>query len=110
MKTSEAYKNADWDLVDASKEEEFDISKVDDSQLPAELKGKTTEEKKRYIQKKKEEREEVVKQINDLNSKRTAYIAEKTKNASPDETSLDAVIIKWVRKQAAMKNFVFDNN
>lgn len=108
MKTTSVYNNATWDLVDASKQKGFDLEKLDDTQLPKELKGKTSEEKKQYIAKKQAEREAVIKEISVLNSKRSTYISEKTKSMSPDEKSLDAVMIKAIRKQAAEKNFVFE--
>lgn len=107
-KSSSLYSNSNWDLVDASKDEKFDIVKLDESELPAELKNKSAEEKKQYINEKAKEREVIVKQINDLNVKRSAFIAEKSKTSGSDEQSLDAVMIKAIREQAAQKNFVFE--
>lgn len=108
MKTTRVYSNSSWDLVDASKETSFSIEKLDDAELPAELKGKTLEQKKQYIKEKQQQREAVIKEINSLNVKRTTYIAEKTKTMNKDEKSLDAVMIKAIREQASQKNFVFE--
>ena len=65
------------------------------------------EERKKYIEDKRKEREELQKKINDLNTKRNDYVALKLKESS-EENTLDAVLIKTIRKQAVDKNFVFD--
>lgn len=106
-KASKFYSNSSWDLVDASKKKEFDVSKVKETELPTELKGKTKEEKQQFIAKKSKEREDVIKQIETLNVQRNAFIAEKSKTMQADQ-SLDAAMIKAVREQAIKKNFVFE--
>jgi hypothetical protein len=107
-KSSQFYTATSWDLVDASKQKEFEISKLEDSELPAELKGKTVEQKKEYIKIKTKEREAVVGQIGALNVKRNAYIAAKTKEMGTTDQSLDAAMIKAIRTTAAEKNFAFE--
>jgi hypothetical protein len=107
-KSSKFYDATSWDLVDASKQKEFEVSKLEDSELPAELKGKTTEEKKEYIKAKTEERDAVTKEIGALNAKRRTYMAEKLKEMGTADQSLDAVMIKAIRAIAAEKNFVFE--
>jgi hypothetical protein len=94
--------------VDASKQKEFEISKLDDSELPPELQGKTTEQKQEYVRMKMEERDGVVKEITALTVKRSAYIVEKSKTMGTADQSLDAVMIKAIRTAAAEKNFVFE--
>jgi hypothetical protein len=106
-KSSALYTNADWDLVDRSKEKNFDVSKLSEQELPKELKGKTKEEKQQYIDQKNKEREEIKKQIAELNKKRVEYIAEKEKQLKPDQKSLDAAMLKAIRTQAGQKGFVF---
>jgi hypothetical protein len=107
-KTSGVYITESWDLVDASKQKKFEISKLEDSELPAELRGKTVEQKKEYVKLKTQEREAVISQIGALNVKRSAYIAEKTKEMGTADQSLDAAMIKAIRTTAAEKNFVFE--
>jgi hypothetical protein len=107
-KTTSFYDNSSWDLVDRSKEKDFDVSKLSDQELPKELKGKSKAEKQQYIDQKSKEREEIKKQIGELNKKRIEYIAEKEKQLKPDQTSLDAAMLKAIRAQATQKGFAFE--
>lgn len=107
-KTSSFYSNADWDMVDASKSKSFDITKIKEADLPAELKGKTNEEKEQYLAKKKAERESITAKIVELNKQRIKYVAEKEK-ASGETKSLDGAMIKAIREQASKKRFLFDS-
>lgn len=107
-KASKFYSNSSWDLVDASKRKEFDVTKVKESELPKELVGKTKQQKQDFIALKSKERETVIMQIGLLNVKRNTYIAEKSKTLSGDDLSLDAAMIKAIREQATKKNFVFE--
>ncbi|MCE3227733.1 MAG: hypothetical protein K0S32_2284 [Bacteroidetes bacterium] len=109
-KTSAVYTNVTWDAVDAtSKTKDFKITKVKEQDLPKELKGKTDKEKEEYIAKKTKEREEVSKQITDLNKKRIEYIAEKKKELAKTNATnmLDDAMMKAIREQAKKKNFTF---
>lgn len=107
-KTSSFYSNAEWDIVDASKEKTFDVTKIKEEDLPAELKGKTREEKEKYITVKKEEREQIKKKIADLNRQRVQYITEKQKTPG-DTGSLDAAMLKAIKEQAVKKKFEFES-
>ncbi len=106
-KSSKMYKNSTWDLVDAEKEDNFKYDEIDKKTLPKELQEKSTEELKAYVNEKSEEREKVQKEIQELNKKRTAYIAEKRKETQSGET-LDSAMIKAIKKQAAKKNYSWE--
>ena len=56
-KSSANYSNARWDIVDRAKEKGFDISKLKDEELPAELRKLNAEERKAFVAKKTAERE-----------------------------------------------------
>lgn len=103
-KSSKMYKNKSWDLVDAEKEKDFKYSKLDKKTLPKELQNKSTEELKAYVKKQRTKREKIQKEIQELNKKRTAYITEKRKASSSEET-LDSAMIKAIKKQAEKKNY-----
>jgi hypothetical protein len=105
-KSQGAYSNESWDLVDVYKKDQKKIEKLNDDELPSELKGKSTAEIKSYLGKKQIEREKIQKDINDLNDKRSKYVAEKKKE-NPTDNTLDAVMIKAVREQAVKKNYKF---
>lgn len=103
-KSSHAYKNSTWDLVDAAKENDQVIAETEAANLPSEMKDMSTTERKAYVLKKSEERTRVQKEIQKLNESRRQYIAAH----STDEqkaSSLDAVMLKAVREHAKAKNF-----
>ena len=105
-KSSRLYSNSSWDLVDASKAEDFDIDKIKKEQLPMELKEKSKAEITSYIEGKKRERSDIQKEIQDLNSKREAYIASQKKNDEKGE--LENAMLTAIQKQAAKKNYSWE--
>ncbi len=108
-KSKIAYKNTQWDLVDASEMEEFDIESFSDDELPNEMKDMTLEEKEEYIAEKQQEREKIQNEINDLSKKRDKFVADERSEDS--DNMLDKAILQAVKKQASAKNFEFiDNN
>lgn len=106
-KSSHFYKNSSWDLVDASKQKDFNLEEVKENQLPKEMQGKSLEEKKQYVAQKSEEREKIKAGINNLNKKRQQYIAKNTQ-VNEDDSMLDKVMIKAIKQQAAEKEFSFE--
>ena len=104
-KSSKAYKNTEWDLIDAYADESTAIENIEEEDLPDEMKGMTDSEKTAYVIKKKEERESIQKEIQELDAKRELYVAEKRKN-DPDNM-LDKAILVAVEKQANKKSFKF---
>lgn len=103
------YNNAAWDAVDAVAEDEEFIVKLEEEQLPEEMKKMTMEERKNYVEEKAKEREEIQRKIQEAAKKRTAFITEKRKEAAGDEkNTLDAVMLKAVREQAEKQKFKFE--
>ncbi len=107
-KGSHAYKNTSWDLVDASKDKDFELGEVEESTLPEEMQGMNEQEKVKYINTKSEERAAIQKEIAELNVQRTKYINKKKKEMGSDEDMLDVAMIKAIKAQAKTKNFKFD--
>lgn len=105
-KSSNAYKNNDWDMVDALESDEKLLEKVDKKTLPEEMKGLSTKEQKVYLEKKKVERKEIQVNIKELNKKRQTYITNKQKNTA-EKLTLDNVMLKAIREQAVSKEFKF---
>ena len=105
-KSSGFYKNESWDLVDAAKDKNFKFNSLKKEQLPSELKSKSSEEIKQYVTQKSKERSKVQKEIQELNKKRNQYIADQQKNT--DNKSLESVMIKAIKKQAAKKNYKWE--
>lgn len=107
-KSSKAYKNTTWDLVDAEKEESFNYSELDKKTLPTELQNKSTEEIEAYVKTKSKEREMIQKEIQEVNKKRTAYIVQKEKESKSEAETLDSAMIKAIKKQAENKNYTWE--
>ena len=103
-KSSRFYDNSQWDLVDRSKKENIDYSKVDRKQLPEKLKGKSDKELKEYVEQQKKIRSEIVAKINELNTKRKVFIAKK-QSESVKKNELENVMIQAIKKQAKKKNY-----
>ena len=104
-KSKKAYKNTQWDLVDAVEEDYMVLDEISDEDLPDEMKGMTTKEKQKYIAKKQDERDIIKDEINELSKKRDKYVAEK--QLEDGGNMLDKAILSAVKKQAVAKNFVF---
>lgn len=105
-KSSHAYRNSSWDLVDAAKENEEIVAKAKDDELPQEMKGMSVPQRQEYVKEKAEERAKIQSEIQSLNKKRQEYIAA---NSPKDEgdASLDAAMIKAVREKAKQKSLSF---
>jgi hypothetical protein len=105
-KSSHAYKNSSWDLVDASKDNEKVISEIKEEDLPKEMKGMTIDQRKAYVKQKSEERKAIQGEIQALNKKRQEYIATHTSKAGKD-SMLDAAMINAIKQQAKSKDLVW---
>lgn len=105
-KSSSLYRNAKWDLVDASEDEAFDISKIRKDELPKELKGKSDKEIEIYIDSKKKERTKIQKEIQELNEKREKYVAQQRVEGAKGE--LENALLEAIQKQAAKKNYTWE--
>jgi hypothetical protein len=105
-KSSSLYRNTGWDLVDAHNGGKKDVTKMKKEELPENMQKMTPEERKAYIAKMTEQRKQIQAKIQKLNDERKKYVAEKMKKLSEKgEDTLDAVMIKSLRKQAAEKKF-----
>jgi hypothetical protein len=100
-KSSHAYKNSSWDLVDAAKDDEKVITQAKPESLPQEMKGMSVEQRKSYVKEKSDERSRIQKEIQSLSTKRHEYIQQ---NQPKDQTNmLDAAMIKAIKTQASRK-------
>ena len=83
-KSKVAYKNSNWDLVDAVKDNKVEVSEMKQSDLPTELQDKSTEEIKQYVDTKNKERESIQKEMADLAKLRQTYIDKEMEKSSED--------------------------
>jgi len=106
-KSSHAYKNSSWDLVDAAKDNEKIITETRSDDLPTEMRTMSIEQRKVYIRQKSEERTKIQAGIQSLNKKRQEYIFKNTPQSSKDKM-LDASMMKAIREQGSAKNLMWE--
>jgi len=107
-KSSNMYKNTSWDLVDASEEEDFDISEIESEYLPNEIQSLDNREKLVYIETQKQKRIEIQKKVAELNVKRTEYIQEQNTASTNNNNMLDNAMMTAIKSQAKAKSFQLD--
>lgn len=101
-KAGRLYSNSSWDLVDAVRLREVDLAAVKAEELPEPLQKLSAEQRKAYVDASSRERQKLQAQIGVLNAARERHLAEQGKK-SPAAESLDAVMAKTLRAQAAIK-------
>ncbi len=106
-KASANYSNTGWDLVDACKQKDFDITKIKEADLPEEMKKMTVDERKDYLAKKTAERAEIQQKVLELNKQREAYVSAKRKESAQTDT-LDTAMVKALRTQAEKKGIAWE--
>jgi hypothetical protein len=101
-KSSHAYTNSSWDLVDALKDDDKAIEKAEAENLPSEMKPMSVEQRKSYVAKKSVERAAIQKEIAQLGAEREKYIEKNSDKG--DANTLDAAMMKAIRSQATARN------
>ncbi len=98
-----------WDLVDACRDEAFDLATVKEEDLPEEMRKMTLGERKAHVEKKRLEREAIQMKIADLAAKRNAFVAEEMKkSANEGDRAFDLAVRSAIRAQAEAKGFRFE--
>jgi hypothetical protein len=107
-KASAQYNNRSWDMVDASREKDFDLKKLKKEELPANMQAMTLAQQQAYITKNATERARLQKQIRLIGDKRDAYIKTeiKKRGLNPNQ-ALDEAIRRSVVNQAKKRGFKF---
>ncbi|MFS4429250.1 VWA domain-containing protein [Chryseobacterium sp. S90] len=98
-----AYKNDHWDLVDKAEKDAGFIANVKESELPAELKGKSKEEIQKTITAKSAARDKIQKEIEELSKKRQTYIDGEMKKRGTDDSddlgkAIESSIVELAKK------------
>jgi hypothetical protein len=101
-KSSHAYTNSSWDLVDAAKSDDKVVGETSAEYLPKEMQSMSVEQRKAYVKQKSAERERIQKEIQVLSEKRKVFLADKSA-ASASESSLDGSMIKAIKDKAKTK-------
>jgi len=97
-----------WDLVDASKEEGFDLTKIEVAQLPENMRLMTLEQQQVHIDEAATQRGEIQKQIADVGTQRQAWLdTEMQRRSLDEEQSFDHQLRGAIRKQVSTRGFQF---
>lgn len=106
-KASGYYNASNWDLIDGVKNGKIKIKDLKEKHLPKELKGKSKEEIKKYIEEKLAERKKIQEEIKRLGQLRKKFIAKERKKDAKNgrENSLDKAMIKSLHEQLKKKKF-----
>ncbi|MFD2256415.1 VWA domain-containing protein [Luteolibacter algae] len=108
-KASNNYSNASWDLVDAVREKKVNPYKLDENELPENLRKMTPEERADFIENAAARRMEIQSEIKKLNKEREAHVAaELKKQAESGKQTLDQAMIEITRKQAKSLGYQFE--
>ncbi len=104
VKATPLYDNAQWDLVDAEAKPDFDLSKVEKKDLPAEMQSMAPKKQKEHIAAKRRARASVQSEIREANDARTDYVR-RARLKKGGKQSFDDALRKTIIKQAKAKNF-----
>lgn len=94
------------DLIDALRDGRKQLKDLSADEMPAELKGKTPEEQKAWLDAKAKERAELQAKLVELSKKRDAFLAEELAKRG-EKDGFDGVVKDALRKQAAKKGIEF---
>ena len=106
-KASPNYNNGSWDLVDASKNKDFKLDAVKESDLPATMQALPPAERQEFLEQKSKERAGLQAKINELNAEREKFVAAQMQ-ASGATNTLDRVVVVTVHEQAQVRGFTFE--
>ena len=99
-KATALYDNAAWDLVDASRDEDFEPAELKEEEMPENMRSMTPQERAAYIEGMRRARAAVQKKIQEANAARQRYLeAERQKRGG--KASLDDAMRQAIREQAA---------
>jgi hypothetical protein len=103
------YCNDAWDLVDAIKNGKCKLEEVKTEDLPDDLQKLDQAGRKAKVEEARKQREEIQAKILKLSTEREKYIAaERKKLSGAKQDSLEQVMCKAIRDQAARSNFQFE--
>jgi hypothetical protein len=106
LKAKKAYKNENWDLVDAVDKDVNFLANAKDGDLPAELQGKTLAEKQAAVAAKAAMRADLKAKIGKLEAERAKFLAdEQAKRGGAEAASLETEFEKSTKKAAAKKGY-----
>ena len=90
-KASSQYQNAEWDLVDKSRQPGFDLDKIPVDDLPPAMRAMTPEGRHNFLAQKQKERADLQTQLQELGAKRAEFLR-KANEKSGRKDSFDSAV------------------
>jgi len=110
-KSSSYYDNSSWDLVDAYTQGKLKLEKMEEENLPEDIRALSKQERKKYLENAGAERKRIQAEILTLSKKRDKYVAaERKKQTAQSGSTVEDALITAVREQAKTKNYKFQAN
>ena len=107
-KISSMYDNSNWDLIDALSTGKVDLDKINESELPEDMRKMSKPKRKDFIQTKAQERLELKEKIVKLTRKRNKYVDGKKKEVgAPSPATMNEAVSAAIQKQGEAKNYIF---
>lgn len=100
-KATEFYNNSKWDLVDASKDEGFDLKKIDKADLPEEFKNLSEKEIQAKIDQYDKERDKIKSEIKKYEKMRNDFLAKNDDPAS--KNTFGSALIQSIKTELKLK-------
>ncbi len=97
------------DLIDALERDLVELAKLDDDELPPEMRTLDEKERQAYVQKVKGRRAQIQAQISELLKKREAFIRAARKRLASDGDGFDQQVSRIVREQASRKGISYED-
>ena len=108
-KANTFYRNHSWDLVDALRDGQVRLEKLNQEDLPEIMRPMSPQEQKSYLDTQLAKRQRIQERINTLSEQRRQFVARKRKEqAEAGADTLDQALTATVREQAIKKSFSFD--
>jgi hypothetical protein len=109
-KGSGNYRNPSWDLVDAVDEGVVDLSKIDEAELPDDLKGLDVDARAAEIERRRADRTTIATRLGELRRERAEFLSLAASDGGSDDgaggtNSLDAAMVAAITEQAQRAGF-----
>ncbi|MBA3455411.1 MAG: VWA domain-containing protein [Deltaproteobacteria bacterium] len=106
LKGKKAYRNDNWDVVDAVENNRKFLEQAPDDKLPAALRGKSLAEKQQVVADNAAKRAELQSKIAKLEAERTRFVEQKrAKEGGAAVPSLETELMKSTKKVATKKGY-----
>jgi Mg-chelatase subunit ChlD len=103
------YRNDSWDLVDALKIGTVSLEAMKPALLPQELKGRSVEEQRAYVEQKAKDRERIQKEIQETSRLRNEFVKEEQKKlGSKSQDAFDVQVLNALKEHGKNKGISFE--